>query len=105
MVISQPKAPRASDHLNQLAVAARERTELGHGLLQDLARRSAVERVISLREQAELLRNLAWSFDPPRIRDELFALAADCERLAKVVSDHLSATPPSVPQSILEDGS
>jgi len=64
-----------------------------------------VERVISLREQAELLRNLAWSFDAPMIRDELFALAADCERLARVVSDHLSAALPSVPQSILEDSS
>jgi hypothetical protein len=50
-----------------------------------------VERVTSLREQAELLRGLARSSDVPAIRDELLAMAADCERVAQMVAEHLSA--------------
>jgi len=50
-----------------------------------------VQRVTSLREQAELLRGLARSSDVPAIRDELLAMAADCERVAQPVAEHLSA--------------
>lgn len=47
-----------------------------------------MERVTSLREQAELLRGLARSSDVPAIRDELLAMAADCERVAQPVAEH-----------------
>ena len=48
-----------------------------------------MERVTSLREQAELLRCLARSSDVPAIRDELLAMAADCERVAEAVAEDL----------------
>ena len=52
-------------------------------------RRNEVERVTSLREQPELLRSFARSSDIPAIRDELLAIAADCERVAETVAEHL----------------
>ena len=51
--------------------------------------RNAVERVTSLREQAELHRGLARSSDIPAIREELLAMAADCERVVEAVAEHL----------------
>jgi len=43
-----------------------------------------------LREQAEILRNLASSFDIPTIREELLALAKKCEALAEAAAGAIS---------------
>jgi hypothetical protein len=51
-------------------------------------RRNEVERVTSLREQPELLRGFARSSDIPAIRDELLAMATDCERVAEAVAQN-----------------
>jgi hypothetical protein len=39
-------------------------------------------RIETLREQADLLRRLAMSFDSPQIKQDLLGLAERCDRLA-----------------------
>ena len=39
-------------------------------------------RIEMLREQADLLRRLAMSFQSPQIKEDLLSLAARCDRLA-----------------------
>ena len=47
-------------------------------------------RVEVLREQAQLLRNLAESFEMPEIRQDLFRLADRCEQLAAKLTRELA---------------
>ena len=55
--------------------------------------------IVQLREQADVLRTLARSFNIPSIRDQLLVIAAHCETLAlvlllkeeKLVSGHPSS--------------
>jgi hypothetical protein len=49
-----------------------------------------MQRAEVLREQAELLRKLAESFELPEIRQDLFNLADRCEQLAASVSHELA---------------
>lgn len=55
---------------------------------------SGMPRVEVLREQAQLLRNLAESFEIPEIRQDLFNLADRCERLAATVERELAERRP-----------
>ena len=55
---------------------------------------SGMPRVEVLREQAQLLRNLAESFEVPEIRQDLFNLADRCERLAATVERKLAERRP-----------
>jgi len=41
-----------------------------------------VKRAESLKEDASLIREVAWSLSMPRMRDKLLALAEECESLA-----------------------
>jgi hypothetical protein len=45
-----------------------------------------MERIKTLRDQAELLRRLAASFDAPEIKADLQSLAERCESLAETLS-------------------
>ena len=61
--------------------------------------KQAMTHTAQLREQADILRTLARSFNIPSIRDQLLAIAARCETLAlalslkeeKLVSDNPSS--------------
>jgi hypothetical protein len=46
-----------------------------------------MERIVVLREQAALLRTLAFSFDIQEIQDQLLDLAARCDELAKSMEE------------------
>jgi hypothetical protein len=50
-------------------------------------------------EQADILRNLAASFDIASIREELLALAEKCEALAKDTAEGSAAKPHVRPRS------
>ena len=41
-----------------------------------------MKRAESLKEDASLIREVAWSLSMPRMRDKLLALAEECESLA-----------------------
>ena len=47
-------------------------------------------RVETLREQADLLRRLAVSFESPQIKEDLLGLAERCDRLAADLSRGLA---------------
>jgi len=50
-----------------------------------------MERIAVLREQAALLRTLAFSFDIQEIQDQLLDLAARCDELAKSMEENSQA--------------
>jgi hypothetical protein len=47
-------------------------------------------RIETLREQADLMRRLAMSFDSPQIKQDLLGLAERCDRLAAKFSRGLA---------------